>query len=424
MKQHKISLFTAILLNINIMVGSGILAGPGLMAAIAGNASFLAWPLVALFFLPLVLSIVTLSGMCPGAGGFYAYAKLGLNQRAGYMSGLLYIIGYTFAVAAEILVLRTMLLSSFGPQWFLTNQLIYNFWSILLCTLFNLMSLRVISNVLNSITITKLIPLVTLIILLPFFFTTNFTITSAELSMLPFALPMAIFGYFGFEYCCSISHLIENSEKNGPRAILLGFLITAAIYTLFNFGLLMLMGSANLSTYTASAFANFLSLPVPYLKEIFMFLIPAASIVTLFAGANGMINANASMLQAMAHESTFKGDNFLTLVNRFNRPWIAVVLQGIVVYIITCLLPSIGLVFNLCNFSIFTSFILPFVSLMVLQRRAQTNYRLIMTALALLVVIVMAGYSWFNLGATMYERIINTTPFIIAIVLGLLVEKR
>ena len=55
MKGHKISLMTAILMNINIMVGSGILIGPGIMAGIAGNASFLGWPLVALFFLPMVL---------------------------------------------------------------------------------------------------------------------------------------------------------------------------------------------------------------------------------------------------------------------------------------------------------------------------------------------------------------------------------
>ncbi len=44
MKEHKISLFTAVLLTMNIMIGSGILIGPGNIAAIAGSASFLAWP--------------------------------------------------------------------------------------------------------------------------------------------------------------------------------------------------------------------------------------------------------------------------------------------------------------------------------------------------------------------------------------------
>ena len=70
MKHHKISLTTAILMNINIMVGSGILIGPGIMAGISGNASFLSWFFVALLFLPIVLSTVQMSRMCPGAGGF------------------------------------------------------------------------------------------------------------------------------------------------------------------------------------------------------------------------------------------------------------------------------------------------------------------------------------------------------------------
>ena len=54
MKEYKISLATAILMNINIMVGTGILIGPGAITTVAGNASFLCWPLVALLFLPMV----------------------------------------------------------------------------------------------------------------------------------------------------------------------------------------------------------------------------------------------------------------------------------------------------------------------------------------------------------------------------------
>ena len=98
----------------------------------------------------------------------------------------------------------------------------------------------------------------TLIILIPFIFSPSFSISSSEISMLPYSLPMAIFGYFGFEYCCSISHLIENSEKNAPRALLIGFFATALIYTLFHFGLLNLMGPKALTEYGASAFADFI----------------------------------------------------------------------------------------------------------------------------------------------------------------------
>jgi amino acid transporter len=424
MKQHKISLLTAILLNINIMIGSGILAGPGIMAGIAGNASFLPWPIVALLFLPLVLSIVSLSGMCPGAGGFYAYAKMGLNERAGYLSGLLYVIGYTFAVAVEVLVFRKILIGALGNNALFDNSLLFNLTFVIICVLFNLLSLKAISNILNSITIAKLIPLITLIVLLPFFFTFNFSISHAELNAVPFALPMAIFGYFGFEYCCSISHLIENPEKNAPKAILLGFLVTALIYALFHFGLLQLMGAENLAKLQAPAFAQFINLPVPYLKELLMFLIPTASVLTIFAGTNGMLNANATMMQAMAHEKLFKGGNILTAENKFGRPWIAVVFQGLLVLLITTIMPDITLVWNICNLGIFLSFMLPLLSLIVVQRARQKHYRIAVSALALIVVAGMAIYSWFNFGATTYERIINAVPFLVALTIGLLLENK
>ena len=68
--EHKLSLRAAILLNMNIMIGSGIFISPSQIAAVAGNASFLAWPIVALLLLPLVLCTVQLSKMFPGCGGF------------------------------------------------------------------------------------------------------------------------------------------------------------------------------------------------------------------------------------------------------------------------------------------------------------------------------------------------------------------
>ena len=246
MKHHKISLMTAILMNINIMVGSGILIGPAVMAGVAGNASFMTWLVVALFFLPIVLCLVQLSRMCPGAGGFYAYAKEGLDKTAGYWSGWLYVAGYTFAVTVEILALRKTLLVLLGETWLTGNNVLFNAVAMGAVVLMNMLGLKFFSRILNSLTISKMIPLVSLILLIPFIYNPSFSVSSSEWAALPYSLPMAIFGYFGFEYCCSISHLIEDSERNAPKAILIGFFATALIYTLFHFGLLNLMGKQGL----------------------------------------------------------------------------------------------------------------------------------------------------------------------------------
>ena len=68
MKQHKISLVTAILMNINIMVGSGILIGPAVMAGVAGNASFLALASCCPLVFTYCIELVQLSRMCPRCG--------------------------------------------------------------------------------------------------------------------------------------------------------------------------------------------------------------------------------------------------------------------------------------------------------------------------------------------------------------------
>ena len=129
------------------MVGTGILIGPGKMAAVAGNASFLSWPFVALLFVPIVLSIVQLSGMFPGPGGFYAYAKNGINRTAGFASGWFYLVGYTFAATVELLALRETVmvsLSSNIDSCYLPNSFIFNLSAVVICTILNLLSMGVL----------------------------------------------------------------------------------------------------------------------------------------------------------------------------------------------------------------------------------------------------------------------------------------
>lgn len=414
MTHKKISLWNAVLLNMNIMIGSGILIGPGVAAAISGNASFLAWPLVALMFLPIVLSVAELGFLFPGAGGFYLYAKEGLGRKAGYLSGWLYVVGYTFAATVEVLALRKILVTTLqsagiGETIFIANPVLFNAVLITGFVLFSFLSMKIISAFLNSLTLVKILPLLILIALLPFIFNPSFTITSTELSLVPASLALPIFGYFGFEYCSGISHLIEDSEKNAPRAILIGFLATGLLYTLFHFGLLNLMGSqtlADLGPAGASSFADFISLPVPYLRQLLIILIPVSALITLFAGALGMINANAIILHAMAEEKLFKFSSLLLPLTSLARPWVTLVLQGVVVFLLATLLPSVELTGGLCIFGVFLSFILPFISLMRVRKNKGLRRMLPLTQWALVTVIGLSIYSAYLLEHWYYSLIL------------------
>ena len=165
-------------------------------------------------------------------------------------------------------------------------------------------------------------------------------------------------------------------------------------------------------------------MPIPYLKTLLKILIPTASVLTLFAGLLGMINANAILLQSMAKEGLFKGGQLLTPMTALGRPWITLVLQGIIVFILATILPSLPVVGGLTIFGVFLSFILPFVSLLVVQKRRNQRAKLPITIIGLLAVLGFCAYSWFTLSLIMSERIIRTVIIAGAFILGMLLFNK
>ena len=424
MKEQKISLSTAILLNMNIMIGSGILIGPGAAAAISGNASFLTWPLVALIFLPIVLCTIELSRLFPGAGGFYLYAKQGLGKTAGFASGWIYILGYTFTAAVEIVALRSVLINALGTNFIFANSLMFNALLLTATVAFSLLSLKLVSRFLNSLTIAKMLPLVILILLLPFIFDPGFSISGTELSLLPASLVLPIFGFLGFEYCVGISHLIKDSEKNAPRAILIGFIGTGLLYMLFHFGLLNLMGTKGLVAVGAPAFADYINLPIPYLKSLLKILIPTASALTLYAGLLAILNANSILLQSLASEGLFKGGSLLKPLTALGRPWAALVLQAIVVFFFAAFIPNISVLGGLTILCVLLAFFLSFISLVIVQRRMGSHAKLPITIVGIILVLILAGYNWYTMCPAMAERMVYTLVLLSGFGIGMALFKK
>jgi amino acid transporter len=416
MSTHKISLMSAILMNMNIMIGGGVFAGPALMALSAGNASFIAWIVAALIFVPMVLSTSQLIGMFPHGGGFYQYAASGLGNSVGFLSAWSYVIGYTFAASVQVVFLRNTLISSFGENALTSNVLLFNACAVALMLFINLQSVRLISALLSSCTIVKLIPIIALIAIFPFQYNANFAISSAELSnLIPAVFPWALFGFLGFEACCSISHMIKDSEKNGPRALLIGFFGVAAIYSLFHFGLLQVMGLQNLITYGGSAFARFVLAPTPVISILDM-LIVAAMTLTFSASLLGMMFGNISFAHALVEQKKLRGASLLGSVTASGRPWIIAITQATLIFVIATFITHIDTLAYSCNIGVFFAFIWMLLSLMKLQSKVGKKAQSVLSLLGALTAVGLVGYSLVLLGgATMAERLTRLAP-----VLGLL----
>ena len=86
MKRQKIGLFSAIMLALNSLIGSGWLFGSGSAAKIAGPAAILSWILGAVIIIAIALTYVELGAMFPESGGMSRYAQYSHGPLLGFVA--------------------------------------------------------------------------------------------------------------------------------------------------------------------------------------------------------------------------------------------------------------------------------------------------------------------------------------------------
>src|SRR5271169_2910080 len=91
-KEHMLSLPTAILININIMLGVGIFINTAELAKRAGALGCLSYALVGILLLPLIICVAELVKLHP-SGGFYIFARREINPFFGFLSAWIYFTG-------------------------------------------------------------------------------------------------------------------------------------------------------------------------------------------------------------------------------------------------------------------------------------------------------------------------------------------
>ena len=78
-------------MTIGAVLGSGVLVLPSLAANMAGPISLISWGLMGVLTIPLVIVLAKLSTLYPSAGGIAAYARQAFGERAGRITGCLFL---------------------------------------------------------------------------------------------------------------------------------------------------------------------------------------------------------------------------------------------------------------------------------------------------------------------------------------------
>ena len=157
---YKLSLSSAIMINMNIMLGAGIFLNPVVLSLYAGALSPISYLVVGLLILPLILSLTYLLRRVPG-GSFYDFGSQ-INQLTGFIAAWSYFLG-KLSSGALMLHFGFSLLQELIPWMQNFNILTIDFIGIIGFTLLNLLGLKTGKYIQLLFMILKIIPIVAIV---------------------------------------------------------------------------------------------------------------------------------------------------------------------------------------------------------------------------------------------------------------------
>ena len=371
MPYKKLSLWIAILININIVIGGGFFLGIPRVLHTSGLLAPFAWALVGILILPLTLIIARFSTIFPDAGGIFVYSDKVLGSFLGFLCGWGYFIGTAAGNAA--------LLDAFGKQvqlfgfeipWI--TPLALNISLILFFTIISLKNIEFLERFQVGVTILKTIPLLLVIgAAFVLFSATNVSNAPIHLSGLAGSVPPALFAYIGIEACSSITHHIKDGHKNAARAMLISLGVIIFIYAIIQFLILGIHGTQSLNPFTDI---------LPKLTtNLFVIswgtkLINFAILSSYLGGFYGMFYANNWILYAIAKGNRILGSKVLTKLNKHNAPWASVLAQCALLITFFCITLNINHLILMSDFGVAIAYALTTLAFIIVAKKYKYSY--------------------------------------------------
>ncbi len=329
--KHKLSLFAAILININIMLGSGIFINSTVLAKQAGIFGALSYLIVGILMLPLIISMSTLVGIHP-TGGVYTFGKEELSPFVMFVSTWSYIIG-KLGSAAIVTQISVLLLQQTFPWLSNFNSLYLNGGIMAAFIALNMLDIRTSKTIQSSFLGLKLIPILFGIFISLYLFSPSNVVPQYDvLANIPVTLPLVVFAITGFEAACSLSRKIHDASTNAPRVILISYGIVIATLSIFQFMIYGALGSmlAALPDYRF-LFPSLVQGIIPTSQALQVNLVRMfhlAIAASALGGSYGILFSNTWNIYTLAQHKHFFGSRAFTQYNRYAIPWLCVILEG------------------------------------------------------------------------------------------------
>jgi len=331
-KNNSLSLWSAIIINLNIIIGSGVFINTTELAKRAGLLGGLCYALVGLLLFPLILSFVQLLRLYP-SGGFYSFCSTSIHPLAGFLNTWCYFFAKLSSATLAIHIF-TLLTQKTFPLLTCINPINFDIFILILLLALNMLNVKTGSRIQGWLMILKLSPLF-LVIAAGFLLLQNGNLTPVHQlwSGIPSAIPLVLHALLGFEVACAISRNIENPEVNGPRSILISYGIVIVLYMLYQGFFYGILGE---SLVQASDYRGAFPLLISkfnisdHLRDFLGHFIHLAIALSALSAAFGIIYANMWNLYTLAERHHIIAPATIMHRNRFNIPFACVIIQGII----------------------------------------------------------------------------------------------
>jgi amino acid transporter len=309
-------------------------------AAGHGPSSLVVWLGAWLFlYIPLAVSVITLSSRFPSEGGFYIWTKKAFGEGAGFLSAwmywtsnLPYFPAVLYFAASNVLFLHSSLQHFSGKSIYFIGFSVF-FLSGL--TVLNLLGLNLAKWAHNFGAIAMWIPVLIIVVLgfaswAYFGSATSFTprsfIPHAHVQDMIF-WSIIIFSFIGSESASLMAEEIKDARRNIPRALLFAGITVALCYMLGTFCVLLALPSSESSNLDGLAQAIAMSSARFHLSGVTKF----AALLIAFSniGAAGAYLAAAARLPFVAGLDGYLPRAFGQLHPRWKTPWVSVLAQGL-----------------------------------------------------------------------------------------------
>lgn len=334
-KNNTISLFSAVIININIIIGSGVFINTAELARRAGILGGLSYVFVGLLMLPLILSFVKLLEIYP-SGGFYAFCSTAIHPIVGFLNTWCYFFAKLSSATLSIHIF-TLLVQKTFPALSFIDPLLFDIGILAILLGLNMLNVRTGSKIQNWVMLFKLFPLF-FVILIGMFFMQKINLEPIHQlwSGIPSAIPLVLHALLGFEIACAISRNLENPKVDGPRAIIISYSAVIILFVLYQTIFYGILGS-DLAAQTdyRGAFPLLISTfgISESMRDILGHIIHLAIATSALSAAFGIIFANMWNLYSLAELRHTIAPKTIMLRNRFNIPFVCVLMQGIIMVI-------------------------------------------------------------------------------------------